>query len=117
MEKQRDDKGRFVKGSSGNPQKRFNAGVAQAMQARSAESRKENHRNRETLRETLLFYLREKEKSGLTRQQRIVLEVLDNQERTMSVKDLRDIADILGELKLGITIEQEPDARPEIEIE
>lgn len=113
MERQRDENGRFVKGNTAG----ISTDVAREYQLRSAEKRKENTAERKTLRETLLYYLHQKEKSGLTRQQRIVLEVLDNQERTMSVKDLRDIADILGELKLGIVIDQDTDTRPEIEIE
>lgn len=113
MGKLRDDKGRFVKGVTPEGAKPFNEGTAKEMQLRSAAARKENR----TLRETVLYVLREKEKSGLTKQERIVREALEGSDRGISIKDLRDLAEILGESKLNITLEQDSDTRPEIEID
>ena len=110
----RDDKGRFVKGSGGNKSTRFNGGNAVEMAERSAAVRREH----KTLRETLLYVLREKGVDGLTKQERIVRDAIEkNDGRKVSIKDLRDIAEILGESKLNITIDQDTDTRPEIEIE
>ena len=110
----RDDKGRFVKGETPDGAIPFSEGSAKEMQLRSAASRKENR----TLRETLLYVLREKGVDGLTKQERIVRDAIEkNDGRKVSIKDLRDIAEILGESKLNITIDQDTDTRPEIEIE
>jgi len=53
MAKERDNKGRFVKGTSGNPAKRFSAGVAEEMQRRSVESRLANKRGAELIQAML----------------------------------------------------------------
>ena len=49
----RDERGRFVPGQSGNPGKRFSAGMAEEMQRRSVESRLANRHGKELIRELL----------------------------------------------------------------
>ena len=109
----RDNKGRFTKGNTEGKNSPIRNGLATEMQALSVAQRIENR----TLRETVLYVLREKEKSGLTKQERIVREALEGSDRGISIKDLRDLAEILGESKLNITLEQDSDTRPEIEID
>jgi hypothetical protein len=109
----RDNKGRFTKGNTEGKNSPIRNGLATEMQALSVAKRIENR----TLRETVLYVLREKEKSGLTKQERIVREALEGSDRGISIKDLRDLAEILGESKLNITLEQDSDTRPEIEID
>ena len=111
---QRDKKGRFLKGSSGNPSKRFSAGVAQEMQARSAESRKQN----KTLREALREALQEEGGGGYSKLEILARKAMQNhQNGKLTFKDLSYLATILGEANINVTLDQDPNTRPEINIE
>lgn len=111
---QRDEKGRFVKGVTPAGAVPFSEGTAKAMQARSAEARKENR----TIREALLAALQEEGAEGLTKMEVLVRKAMTNHVKgKLSFRDLRDLAEVLGETKINITIDQDPDERPEINIE
>lgn len=111
---ERDSKGRFLKGSSGNPTKRFSAGVAQEMQARSAEARKQNKTLREALREALM----EDGGGGYTKMEILARKAMENHRSgKLSFRDLSYLATILGEANINVTLDQDPNTRPEINIE
>ena len=99
MAKERDNKGRFVKGQMppvGNP---INEGTAREMQSRSAEARKENRIVAETLRRALLGNDPE---TGNPMIVSIVENTLKRTNKGGSMGDLRVAADILGELEQKI---------------
>ena len=110
----RDSKGRFVKGNTEGQQFHNSGGMAAAMQVRSVEARKQNKTLREALREALL----EDGGGGYTKMEILARKAMENHRSgKLSFHDLRDLAEILGESKINITIEQETDERPEINIE
>ena len=88
--------------------------MAAEMQARSVEARKENR----TVREALLSALMESAGEGLTKMEVLVRKAMANHVNgRLSFRDLRDLAEVLGEKKINITIDQDPNTRPEINIE
>ena len=109
-DKKRDKKGRFVKGSSGNPKTQFRGGVAEAMQERSVEARKQN----KTLREALM----EDGGGGFTKMEILARKAMENHRSgKLSFRDLSYLATILGEANINVTLDQDPNTRPEINIE
>ena len=91
---ERDEKGRFVKGSSGNPKTQFRGGLAEDMQVRSVASRKE----RKTLREALLEALMEEGGDGYTKLEILARKAMSNHVKgKLSFKDLKDLSSVLGE--------------------
>ena len=111
---ERDEKGRFVKGSSGNPKTQFSGGLAEEMQLRSAKSRKQNKTLREAMREALL----EDGGGGMTKLEVLVRKAMNNhREGKLTFKDLQNLAIVLGETQLTLTLDQDPNTRPEINIE
>ena len=106
MGRQRDNKGRFVKGSDiGNENlKPFTKDNASDMGHRSVESR----RRRKLLRETLIEEL-EKETakgSGLSKQEAIVAAVVKNVYDKPSAKALKILTEILGEMEINVNVNQ-----------
>lgn len=106
MGRQRDNKGRFVKGSEiGNENlKMFTKENASDMGHRSVESR----RRRKLLRETLIEEL-EKETakgSGLSKQEAIVAAVVKNVYDKPSAKALKILTEILGEMEINVNVNQ-----------
>ena len=99
MSVERDNKGRFKKGSSGNPRTQFRGGVAEDMQLRSAEARKRN----KTLREAMIEALQEPGGGGYTKLEILVRKAMANhQSGKLSFLDLKFLASIMGEDKLNI---------------
>lgn len=99
--KERDEKGRFVKGHSGNPAQRFHAGNAQEMAARSNAAQAE----RKTLREALLAELERKVKAGesMSKMEYLVAKAIENHAKgALTFRDLTALADLLGEKELTI---------------
>lgn len=95
---ERDEKGRFVKGKSGNPSTQFRGGVAEVMQARAVEKRREN----KTLRETLVAALQEDGGGGLSKLEILVRKALYTHSKDITFKDLRDLSAVLGEDKIDV---------------
>lgn len=87
--------GKFEKGN----EHAISAEVAREYQRRSVEARKANKEMRTTLREVLLEELDEKdERTGLTRRQLLIKKAMANHAKgKLSFKDLKDLADLLGE--------------------
>jgi hypothetical protein len=77
----------------------ISAEVAREYQRRSVEARKANKEMRATLREVLLEELDHvDEASGLTRRQLLIKKAMANHAKgKLSFKDLKDLADLLGE--------------------
>ena len=106
MSRQRDNKGRFVKGNTeGKPyQQMFTEDNASEMGKRSGEAR----RRRKLLRETLIEEL-EKETakgSGLSKQEAIVAAVVKNVYDKPSAKALKILTEILGEMEINVNVNQ-----------
>ena len=99
MSAERDNKGRFKKGSSGNPKTQFRGGIAEDMQFRSVEARKRN----KTLREAMIEALQEPGGGGYTKLEILVRKAMANhQNGKLSFLDLKFLASIMGEDKLNI---------------
>ena len=99
MSAERDNKGRFKKGSSGNPKTQFRGGIAEDMQFRSVEARKRN----KTLREAMIEALQEPGGGGYTKLEILVRKAMANhQNGKLSFLDLKCLASIMGEDKLNI---------------
>ena len=97
----RDEKGRFQKGASGNPDKQIDGGLAVEYQARSAAAKRE-HR---TLSETLRRELEKKAAAGepLTKLEFLVQKALQNHAKGgLTLKDLTYLQKLLGEDTLNI---------------
>lgn len=110
----RDSKGRFVKGVMPEGAKPFSAGSAKEMQLRSAESRKQNKTLREALREALM----EDGGGGFTKMEILARKAMENHRSgKLSFRDLSYLATILGEANINVTLDQDPNTRPEINIE
>ena len=112
--KQRDEKGRFIKGVTPAGAVPFSEGSAKAMQARSAEARKQNKTLREALREALM----EDGGGGYTKMEILARKAMENHRSgKLSFRDLSYLATILGEANINVTLDQDPNTRPEINIE
>jgi hypothetical protein len=110
----RDSKGRFVAGNTEGQQFRNSGGMAAEMQERSVNSRKQNKTLREAMREALM----EDGGGGMTKLEVLVRKAMNNhREGKLTFKDLRNLAIVLGETQLTLTLDQDPNTRPEINIE
>lgn len=99
--KERDEKGRFKKGYSGNPALRIHAGNAKEMAAKSNAAQAE----RKTLREALLAELERKVKAGesMSKLEYLVAKAIENHAKgALTFRDLTALADLLGEKELTI---------------
>lgn len=81
--------------------------MAKDYQRRSVEARKANKEMRATLREVLLEELDEKdERTGLTRRQLLIKKAMANHAKgKLSFKDLKDLADLLGESIQNVSVQ------------
>ena len=98
MARERDDKGRFVKGNKAG----ISTEVAREYQQRAVDSRAE----RKSLREALLTELCRKAKAGepMTKLERLAAKAIDaHLEGPLTFRDLNALADLLGEKKITIT--------------
>lgn len=95
MSVERDNNGRFKKGSSGNPKTQFRGGIAEEMQARSVQARKEKKALADVVREAL----EKKMASGNITRMEFLAEkaIADHARGEMTFKDLRDLQKLLGE--------------------
>jgi hypothetical protein len=100
MAKERDNKGRFVKGQKppvGNP---ISEGTAREMQLRSAEARKDNRIVADAIRRAILGKNKE---TGNPVIDDLVNNTLERMQKGGSMGDLRAMADVLGELEQKVT--------------
>lgn len=95
--------GKFEKGN----EHAISAEVARDYQRRSVEARKANKEMRATLREVLMAELDEKdERTGLTRRQLLIKKAMANHAKgKLSFKDLKDLADLLGESIQNVSVQ------------
>ena len=100
MAKERDNKGRFVKGQKppvGNP---ISEGTAREMQLRSAEARKDNRIVADAIRRAILG---KNKATGNPVIDDLVTNTLERMQKGGSMGDLRAMADVLGELEQKVT--------------
>lgn len=85
----------------------ISAEVARDYQRRSVEARKANKEMRATLREVLMEELDHvDEASGLTRRQLLIKKAMANHAKgKLSFKDLKDLADLLGESIQNVSVQ------------
>lgn len=85
----------------------ISAEVAREYQRRSVEARKANKEMRATLREVLMEELDHvDEASGLTRRQILIKKAMANHAKgKLSFKDLKDLADLLGESIQNVNVQ------------
>lgn len=96
---ERNEKGQFVKGTSGNPSTKIHGGMAEEYQARSVASRKKN----KTIAEMLRAYLETDAGNGMTKGQALIMQAVNNHKTgKLSFHDLRDLTAVLGEETLNI---------------
>lgn len=99
MERERDDKGRFVKGKTPEGAVPISEGLAKDYQARSVAARKAN----KTIAEHLRAYLDQDAGNGHTRGELLVMQAVKNhKDGKLTFKDLRDLAHIMGEDTINI---------------
>ena len=105
--RQRDSKGRFVKGNTEG--RKFEAGGKQAEVAREGgiASGESKHR-RKLLRETLMEELSKEtaKGSGVTKQEAIVAAVVKNLYDKPNAKGLKIITEILGEMEINVNVRE-----------
>lgn len=111
--RKRDSKGRFIKGNTeGIP---FPKGDAQRELARqgglaSGEAKKEKRLLKEVLRDILLEKVDMTDATGqrvsMTKQEIIVQNVLNRMQKKGTPKDLKIIAEILGEMEINVNLTQ-----------
>lgn len=107
MGRQRDSKGRFVKGNDEG--RKFTAGGAQTEIARrGAEKSNEVQRRNKLLKEELRDILAEEtaKGSGVTKMQAVIQNVLKNTLSRGKAADLKIIAEILGEMEINVNLSQ-----------
>ena len=112
-ERKRNEKGQFIKGNTeGIP---FPKGDAQRERARqgglaSGEAKKEKRLLKEVLRDILLEKVDMTDATGqrvsMTKQEIIVQNVLNRMQKKGTPKDLKIIAEILGEMEINVNLTQ-----------
>ena len=106
-QRQRDEKGRFVKGLTiGN---RFAAGEdAKENGRKGGLTFARNNERRRLLKEELRDILDEEttKGSGITKMQAVIQNVLKNTLSKGTVKDLKIIAEVLGEMEINVNLNQ-----------
>lgn len=107
MSRQRDDKGRFVKGNTEG--RKFETGGKQSEVAREGglASGESKHR-RKLLRETLMEELSKEtaKGSGVTKQEAIVAAVVKNLYDKPNAKGLKIMTEILGEMEINVNVRE-----------
>ncbi len=107
MSRQRDNKGRFVKGNTEGV--KFKSGPEQSELARmGAYATNEVMRKKRLLREVLNEELdKETAKgSGVTKREAVVAAVVQNEYKKASAKGLKILCEILGELEINVNLNQ-----------
>lgn len=97
---ERNDKGQFLPGNKEGRTFDNSDGMATEMQLRSAEARKANRKERQTLAEVLRQQLQEKAADGspMTRLEYLVAKAISNHAKgALSLKDLTYLQKLLGE--------------------
>lgn len=98
---ERDEKGRFIKGTSGNPTTQISGGIAVDYQARATAVKREKKTLAETIRRELEKKVGDGEK--LTKLEYLVQKALTNHAKgALSLKDLTYLQKLLGEDTLNI---------------
>lgn len=107
MGRQRDNKGRFVKGNTeGN---RFSAnGTATENGRKGALASNEVQRRKRLLREVLRDELDKEtaQGSGVTKMEAVVAAVVQNEYKKASAKGLKILTEILGEMEVNINVRE-----------
>lgn len=114
MGRQRDNKGRFVKGNTEG--KKFETGGKQSEVAREGGiASGESKQRRKLLRETLMEELSKEtaKGSGVTKQEAIVAAVVKNLYDKPNAKGLKIMTEILGEMEINVNLNQ-TDNKPKI---
>ena len=113
MEKQRDSKGRFVKGNKEGFGGRGTEEVREINKqggVASGIARREKKMLKEVLKEVLLEKVEMVDSVGrrieLTKQEVIVQNVLNRMQKKGSAKDLKILAEILGEMEINVNLTQ-----------
>ena len=106
MSRQRDNKGRFVKGSEiGNENlKKFTKDNASEMGQRSVEARRRNKLLKEELRDILNEETTKG--AGVTKMQAVIQNVLKNTLSKGKALDLKILAEVLGEMEINVNLNQ-----------
>lgn len=106
MSRQRDNKGRFVKGSEiGNENlKKFTKENAREMGQRSGEAKRRNKLLKEELRDILNEETTKG--SGVTKMQAVIQNVLKNTLSKGRALDLKLLAEVLGEMEINVNVNQ-----------
>lgn len=106
MSRQRDNKGRFVKGSEiGNENlKKFTKENAREMGQRSGEAKRRNKLLKEELRDILNEETTKG--SGVTKMQAVIQNVLKNTLSKGKALDLKILAEVLGEMEINVNVNQ-----------
>ena len=104
MAKNRDERGRFVKGVTPEGAKPFSEGVAKEMQLRSAEARSENAIVANAIRRAILG---KDPDTGNPVIDELVGNTISRMTKQGSMCDLRAMADVLGELEQKVNLSGE----------
>ena len=102
---ERNEKGQFLKGQTPEGAVPISEGTAKEMQARSAEARKANRKERQTLADVLREELQKKAASGspMSKLEYLVAKAIENHAKgALSLKDLTYLQKLLGEDVLNI---------------
>lgn len=102
---ERNEKGQFVKGETPEGAVPISEGTAKEYQARSAEARKANRKERQTLADVLREELQKKAASGspMSKLEYLVAKAIENHAKgALSLKDLTYLQKLLGEDVLNI---------------
>ena len=102
---ERNEKGQFVKGETPEGAIPISEGTAKEYQARSAEARKANRKERQTLADVLREELQKKAASGspMSKLEYLVAKAIENHAKgALSLKDLTYLQKLLGEDVLNI---------------
>ena len=105
--RQRDSKGRFVKGNEEGNRFKSNGEATEAGRKGGIASQEAQHR-RKLLRETLMEELSKEtaKGSGLSKQEAIVAAVVKNLYDKPNAKGLKIITEILGEMEINVNLNQ-----------
>ena len=105
--RQRDSKGRFVKGNTEGNRFKSNGEATEAGRKGGIASQEAQHR-RKLLRETLMEELSKEtaKGSGVTKQEAIVAAVVKNTFEHPSAKDLKIMTEILGEMEINVNVRE-----------
>lgn len=104
MSRQRDEKGRFVKGSPKEKGRDFTSETGRLAGIASGEAKRRNKLLKEELRDILMEETTKG--SGVTKMQAVIQNVLKNTLSKGKALDLKIIAEILGEMEINVNLNQ-----------